>query len=96
LAGPVAVGVVVVSKSFDWRILEGVTDSKKLSAAKRDVIYKRAVELQKEVKLDFAVGQVSASVIDAKGITTAIRMAMDRCIKRLAIDPKNTFVKLDG
>ena len=39
LAGPVAVGAVVVSKDFDWRELEGVKDSKQLRPQIRERIF---------------------------------------------------------
>lgn len=96
LAGPVAVGVVKVSKDFDWSLLAGVTDSKKLSATKRDVLYTEAVRLKKLNKLDFSVSQVSANVIDAIGITKAVQLAMNRSIKKLQLDSKDTHIKLDG
>lgn len=96
LAGPVAVGVVKVSGDFDWGQLPGVTDSKKLSAEKREIIYKKAYELRKQGKLDFVVSHVSASVIDSVGITKAIQLAMNRSLKRLDADSKNMFIKLDG
>lgn len=96
LAGPVAVGVVVVSKHFDWNQIEGVNDSKKLSPKNRAAIFRRAKELKKEEKLDFAVAMVSAKVIDEKGIVFAINSAMQRVIKRLALAPTDCFIKLDG
>lgn len=96
LAGPVAVGVVVVADGFDWNLLPGVNDSKKLTATKRETIYKRTKELRKKGKLTFAVGQVSAAQIDKIGITKAVQLAMNRCISRLEINPKNTYIKLDG
>ena len=96
LAGPVAVGVAVVETDFDWGLLPGVTDSKKLSPKKRAVIFTEAKALQKSGKLDFAVSLVSAKVIDEKGIVPAIRLAMDRALTRLQIDPAKAIVKLDG
>ena len=55
LAGPVAVGVVKVPSDFDWSLIPGVTDSKKLSSQKRAEIFKRAKELRHTRQLDFAV-----------------------------------------
>ncbi|PIW96988.1 hypothetical protein COZ82_02005, partial [Candidatus Kaiserbacteria bacterium CG_4_8_14_3_um_filter_38_9] len=51
LAGPVAVGVVLVSVHFDWNLILGVNDSKQLKAEKREAIFCRARDLQKQNKL---------------------------------------------
>lgn len=96
LAGPVAVGVVKVARDFDWNLIEGVGDSKQISAKKRGVIFHRAKALKEEGKLDFVVTLVAASVIDKKGIARAIALAIARAIKRLEVNPKESFIKLDG
>jgi ribonuclease HII len=96
LAGPVAVGVAKISKDFDWKLIEGVGDSKQISAKKRELIFNRAQELKKQNKLDFAVSMVSAKVIDDIGITGAISLAISRSISRLKLSPKDCYIKLDG
>lgn len=96
LAGPVSVGVACVSKGFDWKLLPGVNDSKKLTEKKRDEIFIIAKKLQKEKKLQFAVSMVSAKVIDEIGIVRAVRRAMKRSLARIEVDPKTALVKLDG
>ncbi len=101
LAGPVAVGVAKVPVDFDWSLMPGVTDSKKLSEQQREVIFKNANDLQKSGKLDFAVAMVGAHIIDTKGIVSAITIAMSRALTRIAQndsgnDPANWVVKLDG
>lgn len=96
LAGPVAVGVAVVSADFDWKLIPGVGDSKQVSAKKRAVIFKRAKELKKAGKLDFVVVQMSAKHIDSQGIARSIAVAIDRAIIRLQLNPKDCFIKLDG
>lgn len=96
LAGPVAVGVAVIPLDFDWGLIPGVNDSKKLTPAKREEIYLIARKLQKERILDFRVSMVSAAVIDRFGIVRAIRMAIDRSIVRLCLSPNECAVKLDG
>ena len=71
LAGPVAVGVAVVPVNFDWDLIPGVGDSKKVSPKNREAIFRRAQQLKKQQKLKFAVTLVSAKVIDRIGITQA-------------------------
>lgn len=96
LAGPVAVGVVKVPVGFDWSLIPGVGDSKKISPKNREAIFRRAQELRYYQVLDFAVAQVGSSVIDEKGIVFAINIAMGRCLKRLGLNPAECFIKLDG
>jgi len=83
LAGPVGVGVVLVPANFDWKKLPGVTDSKKLTEAKREQIYIEALGLKKVGALDFAVAMVSAPVIDRVGIVSAINLAMSRALNQV-------------
>ncbi len=110
LAGPVAVGVVLVPIDFDWEFIPGVGDSKQLAAKKRDALFRLAEELKKEGRLDFAVVMVSARQIDTKGIVPAINSAMARALSKLRKSPREALgnmpraslgvetvmVKLDG
>ena len=96
LAGPVAVGAVNIPNDFDWELIPGVTDSKKLSSEKRAEIFARAKELRHARELDYAVALVGATVIDNRGISHAIRLAMGRCISRLDIHPMSVTIRLDG
>jgi len=96
LAGPVTVGLVMVPADFDWALVPGVRDSKKISEKKRDVIYKRVLELHVQKKLSYVVKSVSAASIDSKGIAPAIRRSIVAGIDDLECDPADTFIKLDG
>ncbi len=80
LAGPVMVGVVAVPVDFDWTLLPGVTDSKKLSEKRREAIYKNANDLQGQGKLIYRVAGESAQVIDEIGIVPAIKLALERAL----------------
>ena len=96
LAGPVAVGAVMVPLDFDWSLLEGVRDSKKLSEKKREEFFARAVELQESQTLRFAVSTSSAAYIDTYGIVPAIKRALAEALSRLEAEPKDCRVLLDG
>jgi ribonuclease HII len=100
LAGPVAVGVVCVPMNFDWKQVAGVGDSKKVSPKNREAIFRHAEELQKEGKLQYAVGMVSAKEIDKIGIVHAIQKAMNHAlvkIQRFGLgNVEEYMVKLDG
>ncbi len=96
LAGPVAVGAVRIAPDFDWKQIEGVRDSKKLSEKKRETIFERALELRQSDQLHFAVCTSSASYIDRYGIVPAIKRALTEALSRLEVSPKECHVLLDG
>lgn len=96
LAGPVAVGVVVVPYDFDWGLIPKVNDSKQVKEADREVIYRRAKVLRREGILDFSVSLVSAAVIDRIGIARSVERGITRGLARLARNPLTVHVKLDG
>ena len=87
LAGPVAVGIFIAPNNFDYKILQGLRDSKKVSAKKREEIFLKIKNLKKMDKVDFAVTLVSEKYIDKNGITKAVKTKLN---------PKKTFIYLDG
>lgn len=96
LAGPVAVGAVIVARDFDWRIVAGVKDSKQLSALARKEWYARLRALKREAALDFSVSFSSAALIDRRGIVFAISSALSRCLSKLNAQPHTCAILLDG
>ncbi|MFN3692561.1 MAG: ribonuclease HII [Candidatus Paceibacteria bacterium] len=102
LAGPVAVGLVLVPAGFDWSLLPGVGDSKKVSEKNREWIYKEALQLAKAGKLWCTVEMASAKAIDKKGIAVVIRSCIDKGLQELSsrqdleLDWGTVAVKLDG
>ncbi len=99
LAGPVAVGVVLVPTDFDWGLVPGVGDSKKLTPKNRETIFLCADELQRAGELSYAVAMTAASVIDRIGIVPSVNQALARALKK-CIDSQiasgEVVVKLDG
>ncbi len=96
LAGPVAVGAVVVPEDFDFGIVKGVRDSKKLTPQGREEWYQKLRILRREGHLDFTVSYSSAEVIDRRGIAPAIRSALARCLTKLDAMPERSMIFLDG
>lgn len=96
LAGPVAVGVAAIPLDFDWALIPGVGDSKQIKEKERERVFARAKELKKLGQINFAVCQVSASLIDKKGIVNAVSTGMKRALDKLALDPNDCVVRLDG
>lgn len=101
LAGPVSVGVALIPVDFDWKLLPGVGDSKKLSPKKRLVIFELTQKLKQEGRLDYSVSLVSAKRIDTFGIVPSVNQALLESLEvvmlrnQLAKD-ENVAVKLDG
>lgn len=96
LAGPVSIGVAIVPAHFDWDLIPGVGDSKKVAPKNREAIFRRTRALKKQNLLDYVVVLVSTKVIDTKGISFATRRGIEKAFKKLSPDPKITEVKLDG
>ncbi|MDQ2846480.1 MAG: ribonuclease HII [Actinomycetota bacterium] len=78
LAGPVTIGVVVVTERIG-RVPLGLRDSKLLTPAARD----RLVEPVRRWAKEYAVGHASAVEIDAIGIMSAMRAAAARALAQL-------------
>jgi len=76
LVGPVVTACVVLPKGF---VLEGLTDSKKLSEKKRDLFYDYIIENC----VAYAIGMVDAKEIDEINIYEASRKAMMEAIHKV-------------
>lgn len=96
LAGPVAVGVVLVDYSFDWQLLPGVNDSKQLKPEKREALFRQAWQLRRQKKLNWSVSMMGAGFIDEQGIVPAVNLAMRRSLRKVVKAPKEVEVRLDG
>ena len=96
LAGPVAVGAVMVPVDFDWKVIEGVRDSKKLSEKKREELFARAQELQRSSALRYAVATSSVHYIDTYGIVPAVKRALTEALSRFEVEARDCRVLLDG
>lgn len=94
LAGPLTVGAILK----DGRVnLRGIKDSKKLSAKQREEWLERltAYGIRRKAR-NAAIASVGAPIIDKIGITAAARLAVGRCLKKLAIRHKPYAIVLDG
>jgi len=96
LAGPVSVGVVAVPALFQFSIFQKLKDSKKLSEKRREEICLQLETLKKSGDIKFLVGLIGNEVIDKNGISYAIKSGIDGILKKLALDPGETKIFLDG
>lgn len=85
LAGPVLAAAVILNPE---RPIEGLRDSKKLSAAKREQL----AELIKLQAASWSFGWASVEEIDALNILQATFLAMVRAVDGLSIRPDHVFV----
>jgi ribonuclease HII len=88
LAGPVFAAAVILPTGFD---ATGVDDSKKLSAAKREELFRRITE-----ECRFAIAQANEKEIDRYNILQATYMAMRRALGELFPQPDLALVDGNG
>ena len=89
LIGPVVTACVVLPKDF---ILEGLTDSKKLSEKKRNLFY----DYIKEHALACEVGIIGPEIIDEVNIYEATKLAMIQAIDKVKEKIKLEHVLIDA
>ncbi len=85
LIGPVVTACVILPEKFN---LPGLTDSKKLSIKKREMLY----DLIKEQALGIGIGMCSAKEIDQFNIYEATKIAMKRAILACPIKPEHILI----
>ncbi len=98
IAGPVAVCTFKCKPNFFDTIAidTPLRDSKKLTKKQREKWFEYLTDEKKKGNCDFAVSLVSAEWIDKVGIVRSIRKALDSSLKKVATNPKEVFVYLDG
>ena len=91
LAGPVVAAAVILPLNDQIEtLLDGVNDSKQLTAKKRESLF----DLICQHALAYGIGQEAASVIDEIGILPANRLAMGTAVAQL--NPAPQFLLIDG
>jgi len=85
LAGDVVAAAVILDPS---KPIEGLTDSKKLTEKKRDLLFDQI----KERALFWSLGRASAEEIDDINILQASLLAMKRAVEGLATPPQHALV----
>jgi ribonuclease HII len=98
LAGPVAVGAVLVSRDFDSSLVAEIKnkDSKKLSSQKREIWFQKIKDWKKQGLLKYHVALMSNTIIDTKGISYAIKKGIKECLHKLQAHNFECEILLDG
>ena len=86
LVGPVFAAAVIVDRSY---IIDGIDDSKKLSAKRREIVYH---DITKHYV--YGIGSASVEEINTINILEATKLAYERAIANLSITPD--IVLVDG
>jgi ribonuclease HII len=102
LAGPVTVCCVLCSAE-NYKNLKKLNtlpplgkDSKKLKEESREKYSNVLKKLKREGKINFSIQNISNKIIDSKGISFAIKKAIENGLRDLKPNPKTTKVLLDG
>jgi ribonuclease HII len=97
LAGPVTVCAFAILDHDLARLDEvGAKDSKVLSEQKRDIVAKKLKEFTEKGWCTYQIASTSSEIIDKKGLTLAIQMAINNALKKLNIHPEHADIYLDG
>lgn len=106
IAGPVAVGAFIFITPDAHKLFKGVKESKQLTEKMREVWYSKIERMNELGEVDFEVTFQSEKVIDNKGISFAIKKALqtslNKLIKRaeqkinLKIKVEEVLILLDG
>ena len=87
LAGPVVCACVIMPLDKE-NIIEGINDSKKLSAKKRDMLFDQIVEKA----TDYAVVEVDEATIDQINILNATKLGMKKALESLSQTPTTVLI----
>jgi len=87
--GPVVSAVVVLTEKNKIILKQlGVTDSKKLTPKKREILFSEILNFSS----DYGIGQSSAREIDKHGIRVATEISMIRALKKLKKRPPEIII----
>ena len=94
LAGPVVCACVIMPLEEDM-IIEGIDDSKKLSAKKREGLYEKIIQRAKA----YSIVEIDEKTIDEINILQATKLGMKKALETLKIKPDIVLidaVKIDS
>eukprot|EP00913_Durusdinium_trenchii_P030579 g28639.t1 len=95
-AGPVVAAAVMAEREASASLVEGVTDSKKLNEAQRELVYEQLIKCP---EIRWAVSTVSVKRIDQQNILEAAHQAMTRAVqtlRRRLPSKTDTSILVDG
>lgn len=82
LAGPVVCACVVMPMDKD-KVIDGVNDSKQLSAKKREELYEKIIK----TAISYSIVEIDEKTIDKINILQATRLGMKKALENLNVTP---------
>ena len=82
LAGPVVCACVIMPMEED-KIIDGINDSKKISAKKREELFEKIIE----IAISYKIIEIDEKTIDEINILQATRLGMKKALEGLSILP---------
>ena len=101
LAGPVAIGTSLILKQksravFSLLKKHGLNDSKQVKELDREKLYEILLQMKKEKVLNWEVSLISAQIISTKGISYAIKLGIEKNLKKINVKASEVILELDG
>ncbi len=87
LAGPVVCACVIMPMESE-KIIEGVNDSKKLSAKKREELFDKIVD----IAISYSIVEIDEKKIDEINILQATKLGMKKAVENLKVMPDLVLV----
>lgn len=87
LAGPVVCACVIMPLDEN-KIIDGINDSKKLTAKKREELFNKIIS----VAIDYSIVQVDEKTIDEINILQATKLGMKRALESLKTKPQVVLI----
>lgn len=87
LAGPVVCACVIMPMQSE-KIIDGVNDSKKLSAKKREELFDKIVD----IAISYSIVEIDEKTIDEINILQATKLGMKRAVENLKVMPDLVLV----
>lgn len=87
LAGPVVCACVIMPLEKS-KIIDGINDSKKLSAKRREEFFDKILE----VAIDYSIVQVDEKTIDQINILQATKLGMKKALENLKVKPQVVLI----
>ena len=94
LAGPVVCACVIMPLDEE-KIIDGINDSKKLSAKKREELYEKIIK----IAICYKIIEVDEKTIDEINILNATKLGMKKALEQMEIKPDRVLidaVKIDS
>lgn len=87
LAGPVVCACVIMPLEKD-KIIEGINDSKKLSAKKRELLFEQIIERA----ICYKIVEIDEKTIDSINILNATKLGMKMALEGLSVKPERVLI----